>query len=86
MKPPRRSSTSAAPASAMSSRTSASRAAAAGPQVTDLLVLVGRGGADGRSRRSRGMPGGVQISVAGGLSTGVGYTLDGATHNNPQRT
>ena len=30
------------------------------------------------------MPGGVNISVAGGLATGVGYTLDGATHNNPQ--
>ena len=30
------------------------------------------------------MPGGVKIAVAGGLETGVGYTLDGATHNNPQ--
>jgi hypothetical protein len=27
----------------------------------------------------------VNISVAGGLSTGVGYTLDGAAHNNPQQ-
>ena len=33
---------------------------------------------------NRTAPGGVRISVAGGLSTGVGYTLDGATHNNPQ--
>ena len=30
------------------------------------------------------MPGGVKIAVAGGLATGVAYTLDGATHNNPQ--
>ena len=27
----------------------------------------------------------MNISVAGGLPTGVGYTLDGATHNNPQQ-
>jgi hypothetical protein len=33
---------------------------------------------------NRTVPGGVRISVAGGLPTGVGYTLDGATHNNPQ--
>ncbi len=33
---------------------------------------------------NRTSPGGVSISVAGGLPTGVGYTLDGATHNNPQ--
>ena len=31
------------------------------------------------------MPTGVNISVAGGLSTGVGYSLDGAQHNNPQQ-
>ena len=31
------------------------------------------------------MPGGINISVAGGLSTGVGYSLDGAQHNNPQQ-
>jgi hypothetical protein len=30
------------------------------------------------------MPGGVNIAVAGGLPFGVAYTLDGATHNNPQ--
>ena len=33
---------------------------------------------------SRSMPGGVNIAVAGGLPFGVAYTLDGATHNNPQ--
>jgi hypothetical protein len=32
----------------------------------------------------RGVPGGVYISVAGGLPGGVAYTLDGAEHNNPQ--
>src|SRR6185436_19277791 len=30
------------------------------------------------------MQGGVSISVAGGLSFGVAYLLDGAMHNNPQ--
>ena len=30
------------------------------------------------------MKGGVNISVAGGLSFGVAYTLDGAMHNDPQ--
>src|SRR5207244_5346075 len=34
---------------------------------------------------SRGTPGGVTISVAGGLSTGVAYSLDGAVHANPQQ-
>ena len=33
---------------------------------------------------SRSMQGGVSISVAGGLSFGVAYMLDGAMHNNPQ--
>ena len=55
-----------------------------GRQVTDLLVLSGAAVQTG-AVSSRGMPGGVNISVAGGLSTGVGYTLDGATHNNPQQ-
>jgi len=36
-----------------------------------------------RRRSSRGSA--EMISVAGGLPTGVGYTLDGATHNNPQQ-
>ena len=30
------------------------------------------------------MQGGVGIAVAGGLSFGVAYLLDGATHNDPQ--
>lgn len=53
-----------------------------GRQVTDLIVLAGAAVLD--SVPSRGMPGGVRISVAGGLPFGVAYTLDGAEHNNPQ--
>jgi hypothetical protein len=54
-----------------------------GRQVTDLLVISGAAVQTGVTS-SRGMPGGVNISVGGGLVTGVGYTLDGATHQNPQ--
>jgi hypothetical protein len=54
-----------------------------GRQVTDLLVLSGAA-VQTAEATNRTVPGGVRISVAGGLSTGVGYTLDGATHNNPQ--
>ena len=54
-----------------------------GRQVTDLLVLSGAA-VQLAEATNRTAPGGVRISVAGGLSTGVGYTLDGATHNNPQ--
>src|SRR5213078_2256116 len=32
---------------------------------------------------NQSMPGGVLISIAGGLSMGVGYTLDGAMHVDP---
>jgi hypothetical protein len=53
-----------------------------GRQVTDLLVLAGAAVQTGTP--ARGVPGGVQIAVAGGLPFGVAYTLDGATHNNPQ--
>src|SRR5436189_222277 len=53
-----------------------------GRQVTDLIVLAGAAVLD--STPSRGQPGGVRISVAGGLPFGVAYTLDGAEHNNPQ--
>jgi hypothetical protein len=55
-----------------------------GRQVTDLLVLAGAA-VQTEVVSARGMPGGVNISVAGGLSTGVSYTLDGAHHNNPQQ-
>jgi len=55
-----------------------------GRQVTDLLVISGAA-VQTAAVSARGFPGGVNISVAGGLPTGVGYTLDGATHNNPQQ-
>ena len=54
-----------------------------GRQVTDLLVLSGAA-VQTAEATNRTAPGGVRIAVAGGLPTGVGYTLDGATHNNPQ--
>ena len=53
-----------------------------GRQVTDLLVLAGAAVQTGTP--ARGVPGGVNIAVAGGLPFGVAYMLDGATHNNPQ--
>ena len=59
-----------------------------GRQVTDLIMLAGgaapTGGTNGNGETARGVPGGVYISVAGGLPGGVAYTLDGAEHNNPQ--
>jgi hypothetical protein len=55
-----------------------------GRQVTDLLVLAGAA-VQTDTVSNRGVPGGVNISVAGGLPFGVAYTLDGATHNNPQQ-
>src|SRR4029453_17012699 len=59
-----------------------------GRQVTDLIMLAGAaaptGGVNGNGQTDRGVPGGVYISVAGGLPGGVAYTLDGGEHNNPQ--
>jgi hypothetical protein len=54
-----------------------------GRQVTDLIVLAGAAVQTGVVG-SRNFPGGVNISVAGGIPIGVGYLLDGATHNSPQ--
>ena len=54
-----------------------------GRQVTDLIVLAGAAVQTGTSN-SRSMQGGVGIAVAGGLSFGIAYTLDGAIHNSPQ--
>src|SRR5688572_5334187 len=54
-----------------------------GRQVTDLVMLAGAAVQTGVVG-SRNFPGGVTISVAGGLPIGVGYLLDGATHNSPQ--
>src|SRR5262245_40208670 len=54
-----------------------------GRQVTDLIVLAGAAVQSG-APSARTFPGGVSISVAGGLPIGVGYLLDGASHNSPQ--
>jgi hypothetical protein len=53
-----------------------------GRQATDLIVLAGAA-VEGAGASSRAMAGGVGISVAGGQTFGVAYTLDGAMHNNP---
>jgi hypothetical protein len=54
-----------------------------GRNAVDLVLMVGAA-VQTAEATNRTSPGGVRISVAGGLPTGVGYTLDGATHNNPQ--
>jgi hypothetical protein len=53
-----------------------------GRNAAELVLTVGAAVQTGTP--ARGVPGGLQISVAGGLPFGVTYTLDGATHNNPQ--
>jgi len=53
-----------------------------GRNAAELVLTVGAAVVTGTP--ARGVPGGLQISVAGGLPFGVTYTLDGATHNNPQ--
>jgi Carboxypeptidase regulatory-like domain len=53
-----------------------------GRQATDLLPLAGAAAAAGK-HGTAGMPGGQNISIAGGQSFGVGYYLDGAQYNNP---
>ena len=52
-----------------------------GRQVTDLIVLAGAAVNTGPVTNTRGRSDSVAISVAGGLRTGVTYTLDGALHN-----
>ncbi len=52
-----------------------------GRQVTDLITLAGAAVNTGRVTQL-GVAQSVAISVAGGLRSGVGYTLDGAMHNN----
>jgi hypothetical protein len=54
-----------------------------GRQVTDLIVLAGAAIETGRPN-NKNFQGGVNISVAGGLTFGVAYLLDGATHNDVQ--
>ncbi len=53
-----------------------------GRQVTDLITLAGAAVQTGVSD-NKAMQGGVNISIAGGQSFGVSYSLDGAMHNNP---
>ena len=53
-----------------------------GRQVTSLLILAGAA-VDQQATSPRYNPGGVSISVGGGLAYGVAYTLDGAMHNDP---
>ena len=53
-----------------------------GRQVTDLITLSGAAVQTGVNS-NQGMPGGVFISVAGGLAFGVSYALDGAMHIDP---
>jgi len=55
-----------------------------GRNAAELVLSVGAAVQTG-TVSARGMPTGINISVAGGLSTGVGYSLDGAQHNNPQQ-
>ena len=54
-----------------------------GRQVTDLIVLAGAAVETGRPN-NRSFQGGVNIAVAGGLSFGVAYLLDGTMHNDVQ--
>ena len=53
-----------------------------GRQVTSLLLLAGAA-VDTGNTNPRSNPGGIAISVGGGLSYGVAYLLDGAMHNDP---
>ncbi len=52
-----------------------------GRQVTDLIVLAGAAVNTGPVTNTRGRSDSMAISVAGGLRTGVTFTLDGALHN-----
>src|SRR5207253_6123692 len=53
-----------------------------GRQVTDLITLSGAAVQTGVGN-SQTWQGAVLISIAGGQNFGVGYSLDGAMHNNP---
>ena len=54
-----------------------------GRQVTDLIVLAGAA-VEGGVNANRSVNGSARVSVAGGLSFGVTYLLDGAMHLNFQ--
>ena len=53
-----------------------------GRQVTDLITLAGAAVQAGTAN-SQTWQGAVLISIAGGQTFGVGYSLDGSMHNNP---
>jgi outer membrane receptor protein involved in Fe transport len=53
-----------------------------GRQVTNLILLAGAAVQTGVAS-ARSVSGGVAIAVAGGQSTSVAYSLDGAMHNDP---
>src|ERR1041385_4614466 len=53
-----------------------------GRQVTDLIALAGAAVQTGVSDTKTTWQGGTLISIAGGQSFGVAYSLDGAMHNN----
>jgi hypothetical protein len=53
-----------------------------GRQVTDLITLAGAAVQTGSSNAKTTWQGGSFISIAGGQSFGVMYSLDGAMHNN----
>jgi hypothetical protein len=48
------------------------------------LVVVSGAAVQTTTAPNRAVPGGLGISVGGGLPYGVAYLLDGAMHNNPQ--
>ncbi len=56
-----------------------------GRQATDLITLSGAAVQTPLTgtNQDRAMPGAVLMSVAGGLTTGTVYSLDGALHNDP---
>jgi len=54
-----------------------------GRNSAELVLIVGAAVQTGEVG-GRNFPGGILVSVAGGLPTGIGYLLDGATHNSPQ--
>jgi Carboxypeptidase regulatory-like domain/TonB dependent receptor-like, beta-barrel len=54
-----------------------------GRNAAELVLIVGAAVQTGVVG-GRNFPGGILVSVAGGVPTGVGYLLDGAVHNSPQ--
>lgn len=54
-----------------------------GRNATDLIQLAGSTVFAGQGSSGASIPGSEALSVAGGLTYGVGYRLDGADYNNP---